>query len=227
MAGLSQTAFAPHDLVWLDEPARALSHAMAGAPAGASLPAWVSLQDLLATPVVVRRAERPDGDIPVGLRGHARAERFGTWVAPASIRKIVTPADLAARHAWRVRPELAGLPAIQALESISILLDASGMQWGVTGGVGFSLACARNVLHAGSDLDLVIHAPQPLSSVQFGLLDALHREASASASAGIDIQVATPFGAFALLERLRSGGRVLLKTDRGPRMCVDPWQAAP
>lgn len=41
----------------------------------------------------------------------------------------------------------------------------------------------------------------------------------------LDVQIATPVGAFALREWLRTRGRVLLKTDTGPILCNDPWQA--
>ncbi|MBP0624958.1 malonate decarboxylase holo-ACP synthase [Cupriavidus consociatus] len=206
---------APHDLVWLDDPASALERA--------ALPAWVSLPALHDTPLVVRRDCCRPGEIPVGLRGRTRAERFGTWIAPSAIRKLVTPMDLAARRAWRLRPELRALPAIRALEAIADRLDAAGIHWGVTGSAGFSLACARNVLHADSDLDLVVKADRPLAAGHLQLLGELQR----TAPVRVDIQVATPYGGFALLERLRSGGRVLLKTDHGPYLCDDPWQPSP
>jgi phosphoribosyl-dephospho-CoA transferase len=41
----------------------------------------------------------------------------------------------------------------------------------------------------------------------------------------IDIQVDTGAGGFALAEYVR-GGRVLLKTDAGPRLVADPWGPA-
>ncbi|SOY46057.1 Phosphoribosyl-dephospho-CoA transferase [Cupriavidus taiwanensis] len=215
MASLNFPSPAPHDLVWLDDPACALARA--------ALPAWVALPALHDTPLVVRRDGRRPGEIPVGLRGRTRAERFGTWIAPSAICKLVTPMDLAARRAWRLRPELAAWPAIRALEAIAGRLDAAGVHWGVAGSAGFSLACARNVLHADSDLDLVVKADRPLAADQLQLLGELQR----TAPVRVDIQVATPYGGFALLERLRSGGKVLLKTDRGPVLCDDPWQPSP
>ncbi|MFS8931398.1 malonate decarboxylase holo-ACP synthase [Cupriavidus taiwanensis] len=215
MASLNITAPAPHDLVWLDDPAGALERD--------ALPAWVSLPALHDTPVVVRRDGRRPGQVPVGLRGRTRAERFGTWIAPWAIRKLVTPMDLAAQRAWRLRPDLAALPAIRALVAIADRLDGAGFHWGVAGSAGFSLACARNVLHANSDLDLVVQADQPPAASHLQLLGELQRTAPVL----VDIQVATPYGGFSLLERLRSGGRVLLKTDHGPCLCDDPWQPSP
>ena len=48
-----------------------------------------------------------------------------------------------------------------------------------------------------------------------GLLD--------DSEARIDMQVETPFGAFALREWLRTGGAVLLKTSHGPVLTNDAW----
>lgn len=218
MASLNLAVFptpAPHDLVWLDDPASALARD--------ALPAWVSLPALHDTPLVVRRDGRRPGQVPVGLRGRTRAERFGTWIAPSAIRKLVTPMDLAAQRAWRLRPDLAALPAIRALEAIADPIDAAGIRWGVTGSAGFSLACAHIVLHADSDLDLVVTADQPLAASHLQLLGEQQR----TAPVRVDIQIATPYGGFSLLERLRSGGRVLLKTGHGPCLCDDPWQPSP
>jgi phosphoribosyl-dephospho-CoA transferase len=206
---------APHDLLWLDNPASALERD--------AMPAWVSLPALHDTPVVVRRDGRRPGQIPVGLRGRTRAERFGTWIAPSEIRKIVTPMDLAAQRAWRLRGDLTALPVIRALEAIADRLDDAAVEWGVTGSAGFSLACARNVLHDDSDLDLVVKADRPLAASHLQLLGELQR----TAPVRTDIQIATPYGGFSLLERLRGGGRVLLKTEHGPRLCDDPWQPSP
>jgi phosphoribosyl-dephospho-CoA transferase len=93
------------------------------------------------------------------------------------------------------------------------------VNWGVTGGAGFTLASGIDVLHAGSDLDLLVTAPVPLAPGTGRALAALLDDVDAR----IDIQVSTPFGAFALRERARTGGRVLLKTANGPVMSEDPW----
>ncbi|WP_392388550.1 phosphoribosyl-dephospho-CoA transferase MdcG domain-containing protein [Cupriavidus campinensis] len=94
---------------------------------------------------------------------------------------------------------------------------------GVTGAAGFTLASGLDVLHPGSDVDLLIDAATPLRQADEQWLAALIDDCT---EARLDIQVATPHGGFALLERLRTGGRVLLKTATGPVRCADPWQAA-
>jgi phosphoribosyl-dephospho-CoA transferase len=214
MASLSVPRPAPHDLLWLADPRRSL--------AGAALPDWVSLAALAHAPVVVRRdACRPDA-IPVGLRGASRAERFGTWIASADVTHVVTPADIAASRAWR-RPELLALAAIRTLEAAADALDARHIRWGVGGSAGFTLASGINVLHAASDLDVLVYADHPLPQADADLLAALQD----AGPARIDIQVDTPQGGFSFLEWRRKRGTVLLKTARGPRLCADPWQPVP
>ena len=74
------------------------------------------------------------------------------------------------------------------------------------------------VLHAASDLDLLIRAPQPLD--REALLEWQTRVAQLPCRA--DTRVETPYGAFALNEWLRDG-RALLKTSRGARLTATPW----
>lgn len=214
MASLTTSRPAPHDLLWLADPLHSL--------AGVALPDWVSLDALTATPVVVRRdARRPDA-IPVGLRGASRAERFGTWIAPADVAHVVTPADIAASRAWR-RPELLALAAIRTLDAAADALGARGIRWGVGGSAGYTIASGIKVLHADSDLDLLVYADHPLPHADADLLAALQD----AGPARIDIQVDTPQGGFSFLEWRRNRGTVLLKTAQGPRLCADPWQLVP
>ena len=74
------------------------------------------------------------------------------------------------------------------------------------------------MLHAASDLDLLIRAPQPLD--REALREWQARVAQLPCRA--DTQVETPYGAFALNEWLRDG-RALLKTSRGARLTATPW----
>ncbi|WER49209.1 malonate decarboxylase holo-ACP synthase [Cupriavidus sp. WKF15] len=214
MASLSTARPAPHDLLWLADPRRSL--------AGVALPDWVSLAALATTPVVVRRDACRADAIPIGLRGAVRAERFGTWIAPADVARVVTPMDIAASRAWR-RPELMALAAIRSLDAAADALDARHIRWGVGGSAGFTLASGINVLHAQSDLDLLVYADRPLLQADAELLATLQD----AGPARIDIQVDTPQGGFSFLEWRRQRGKVLLKTSQGPRMCANPWQPLP
>lgn len=91
-------------------------------------------------------------------------------------------------------------------------------RWGITGSVGYALATGLPTLHADSDLDLTLRAPQRLAQDDL----AAWQQAVAGLACRVDTQVETPHGAFALAEWLRDG-RTLLKTNRGPLPVSDPW----
>ncbi|MDW3687430.1 malonate decarboxylase holo-ACP synthase [Cupriavidus sp. CV2] len=212
---MTTSTLLPHDLVWLaDAPGFARVNA---------LPEWASAAWLACAPLVVRRDGASDARIPVGLRGTTRAQRHAAWLPAAQVARVVTPGMIARQARWRDHPRRAALPALVALARVAPLLDAAQANWGVTGGVGFTLASGIDVLHPGSDLDLLVTAATPLPAELARTLAALLDDAQVR----IDIQVATPFGAFALRERVRTGGRVLLKTAIGPVMSQDPWQPQP
>ncbi|MCS5826078.1 malonate decarboxylase holo-ACP synthase [Klebsiella pneumoniae subsp. pneumoniae] len=107
-------------------------------------------------------------------------------------------------------------PPVQG--AIALTLHRWPWGWGVTGSTGYALATEIPVLHAASDLDLLIRAPQPLD--REALLEWQTRVAQLPCRA--DTQVETPYGAFALNEWLRDG-RALLKTSRGARLTATPW----
>ena len=201
----------PHDLLWLTDP-----QAFAGANA---LPAWATVEWLARAPLVVRRDRLDGARIPVGLRGTTRAQRHAAWLPDTQVARVVTPGMIARQARWRDHPRRRELPALAALARVAPLLDDAQVNWGVTGGTGFTLASGIDVLHAGSDLDLLVTATVPLATGTERALAALLD----ATDVRIDIQVSTPFGAFALRERARTGGRVLLKTANGPVMSNDPW----
>lgn len=206
----------PHDLLWVDDPSALL-------PVDA-WPAWATPDWLARAPAVVRRAPRPSGDrLPVGLRGAARSERCAAHLRCSRVIRRVTPEDVAQRTTARHAGLLAsGLACLRTLVRISPLLDATALAWGVTGGVGFVLASGFDVLHADSDLDLLVRIAERRDAV--GLRDLI--AVLKAAECRVDVQVETQHGAFALGEWLRTGGPVLLKTSLGPVLVDDPWEAA-
>nr|WP_261378704.1 malonate decarboxylase holo-ACP synthase [Cupriavidus gilardii] len=210
MAGLTAMQPTPHDLLWLRPGALPA--------AGGPWPDWADGSWLSEAPVVVRRDARHPGLVSVGVRGHTRGQRHAAWIAPADIVSIVTPRSIARQRRWRTWPGLPALPAIVALDRVAAVLDDAGLDWGVGGSVGFALASGIDVLRPSSDVDVVVHAPAPLSASHEGVLASL-----LAAGMPVDIQVATPHGGFSWRERHRTGGRVLLKTGHGPVLCDDPW----
>lgn len=204
--------YRPHDLLWLED-ASALIFSAARPPW--ATPAWLAL-----APVVVRRATLADAtQVPVGLRGTTRSERCAARVAAAQVVRVCTPEAIARRAASSAALRDSPWPCLRMLARLGPKLDALPLAWGVTGGVGFSLASGVDVQHAGSDLDLIVRAPQAADADALRAAAQLLRDLEAR----VDAQVETPFGAFALQEWLRTGGPVLLKTDRGPVLTDDAW----
>lgn len=195
----------PHDLLW-------------GLPAAAlpiDAPAWVFEAIGLGHPVVVRRARVGAGLVAVGVRGQSRDQRYATHMKLTDVQRRVPPEELIA-----MTPE-ADWPALRALQQIRPVMDALGLTWGVAGGAGFELASGVPVLHAGSDLDLILRTPECFDRQHAARLV----EQLAGAVCRIDLQLQTPFGAVALREWAGPSRQVLLKAEDGARLVDNPWLA--
>ncbi|WP_460133300.1 malonate decarboxylase holo-ACP synthase [Pseudomonas sp. S1_E04] len=191
-----------HDLLWGMTPA----HLPADAPA------WAVDALGAGHPVVVRRAIAEPGQVAVGVRGRLREQRFAARMPVAAVRRRVVPEALRGVMSTR------DLPALQALEQLRPVL--ANTCWGVSGSAGFELATGIEALHAGSDLDLILRAPEPLERNRArALLATLDKAVCA-----VDLQLQTPFGAVALREWAGPSRRVLLKTASGAHLVLDPWQ---
>lgn len=195
----------PHTLLWLDD-----NDALQGFNAP-----WVAQQWRPALPVVVRRDVHPQGLVPVGVRGLRRSERAAGWVNPACILRSVTPEMLVDMQTLQ-RSAFVSSPPLQA--AIQLIQRAWPWRWGIAGSVGYALATEIPVIHADSDLDLLIRAPQRPEASELARWQAMVTQLPCRA----DTQIETPLGGFALTEWLREG-RALLKTARGPRLVADPW----
>jgi phosphoribosyl-dephospho-CoA transferase len=192
-----------HDLLWGMTPA----HLPADAPA------WAVDAICAGHPVVVRRALAEAGQVAIGVRGCLREQRFAAVMPMAAVRRRVVPEALRAVISTR------DLPALQALQQVRPVLGQAS--WGVSGSAGFELASGIEALHAMSDLDLILRAPEPLDRNQArALLVRLDK-----AVCSVDLQLQTPFGAVALREWAGPSRRVLLKTASGAHLVLDPWQA--
>lgn len=195
----------PHDLLWGLSP----EHLPADAPA------WAVAAMADGQPVVVRRALTAPGQVAVGVRGPLREQRYATLMPSAAIVRCVAPEQLCSVTSQRQ------WPALQALAWLRPQLQAAGWVWGVSGSAGFELASGIAALHQGSDLDLILRTPAPLTRAQARQLLALLD----SAPCAVDMQLQTPSGALALREWAGAAPRVLLKRNDGACLVEDPWQA--
>jgi len=192
----------PHDLLW----------GLSAAALPEEAPAWAHRVLRDGHPVVVRRAIASDGNVAVGLRGDGREQRLACEMALAAIVRQVSPEALRGE-------QVATLPPLLALGHVAAVLDSTGLAWGPTGGTGYQLATGVAVLHADSDLDLLLRTPGPIERPQArALLDALDQ-----GPCRIDVQLETPAGAIALREWAGSAARVLLKSSTGARLVANPW----
>jgi len=208
-----RTDFRPHDLLWIADASLLASDQ--------GLPDWASDSWLRRAPVVVRRESTNGGCIPVGLRGANRSDRVKAYLPASAVLRCTRPEDIVAARPWRRQSHLARFAAVLGLERLAERLQATGLQWGPTGGVGFTLASGIPVLRWDSDLDLVIRSPAPLTMALCASLSAL----GAVAGCRLDMQIDTGLGAFAFAEWIGGARRVMLKTGAGPILTGDPWNA--
>jgi phosphoribosyl-dephospho-CoA transferase len=182
-------------------------------------PLWAVQVLAAGQPVVVRRAECAEGWVAVGVRGQGRAQRWGGLMRVMDINRVASPEGLVAGQARSHVEILSRAMAIQALASVAPVLDATRLAWGPTGSVGYQLASGVEVVHADSDLDLLLRTPAPMArKAARDLLDILD-----CAPCRIDVQLQTPAGAVALREWAGNARRVLLKSASGARLVIDPW----
>ena len=192
-----------HDLLWGMTPQQL--------PADA--PAWVIESISAGQPVVVRRALSAAGQVAVGVRGTLREQRFAAVMAVAAVTRRVRPEELCHVQGQR------DFPALRALAQLRSHLDDSGWVWGVSGSAGFELASGFSALHEGSDLDLILRTPRPLSRVDAQALVAILD----TAVCRVDLQLQTPSGAVSLREWAGTSSRVLLKNAIQATLVTDPW----
>jgi phosphoribosyl-dephospho-CoA transferase len=172
-------------------------------------PPWVA-ESLRRTPfVVVRRGNVTDDDIPVGIRGAHRSERWATSCHPNRVKRVLTPESLLGLEISDRMP---------ALRTLRLLKERWGCGWGPGGSVGFELATGEPTVTPESDLDAVIYAAQPLDMREARSLLSCTR----GLPAVVDARVETPRAGFSLAEYVK-GTKLLLKTPQGTVLGTDPW----
>lgn len=202
--------YRPHDMLWTD----GFSSLLSDDP----LPSWVNEQWNASLPVIVRRDHSAKGLIPVGIRGKEKHERAPAWIAPENVSRRLSPESLVKDRETLLASPFADAKPVKAI--VDILELTLPYAWGPTGSCAYALASGRAVMHPESDLDMLIRCAEPVLPEAFAPLLAKWDTLPCKT----DIQIETPFGAFALKEWIREKGRrVLLKTDFGPVLTADPW----
>ncbi|WP_173917544.1 malonate decarboxylase holo-ACP synthase [Halobacillus sp. Marseille-Q1614] len=183
------------------------------------VPDWVNTS-LHETPVVVvRRAPRIDGKIPVGVRGKERSERFGAYIDSSDILKHFSPPTILQMKEWKNKAQNHPMPAVQALDLVDEIVGKFKLLWGPGGSVGFELVSGNPTVKETSDLDIIIFSKEPFSvDTAIELLSRFNQ-----LPVTVDVQVEIPTGSISLAEYARGNFPILLKTNKGARLVDKPW----
>ena len=167
--------------------------------------------------VVARRGRIADGLIPVGVRGAQRHERCAGFTGLSDVLEARRPDQLRLMLAEDSRRTLQAFRSLSYLESHLAGLD---LTWGPGGSVGYELASAMPAVHADSDLDFILSAPQKLDITEAQDLWRMIR----SAPGKVDALVETPLCGFFLEEFVTASPRkILLRTSDGRILGSNPW----
>jgi phosphoribosyl-dephospho-CoA transferase len=199
-----------HDLLGIDANQIISAHG--------SAPEWVE-ECLRTSPfVVVRRGLATEQEIPVGIRGADRSQRWAAFCHPKWVRCILTPPQLLRRTAPTARVN--ATPALRALNVIKDRWMDFNRPWGPGGSVGFELATGRHVVKLESDLDIVLYAESHITAEEAKSLC----DRAMDLPAIVDIRVETPVCGFSLLEYARTESTgILLRTPNRDVLGNDPW----
>ena len=186
----------------------------------ASAPRWVK-EDLSQSPfVVVRRGLTVGQEIPIGVRGTERNQRWAAFCHPRLVKSILTPSQLLSHTIATSRADV--IPALRALNLLKDRWMDLEHPWGPGGSVGFELASGRHTAKPESDLDIVIYAERRMTSDEANSLC----DRAMNLPAAVDIRVATPVCGFSLREfASQSPAAILLRTLSGVVLGSDPWRA--
>ena len=184
----------------------------------ASAPQWVE-GELRKNPfAVVRRSPWLGHEIPIGVRGTGRNQRWAAFCHSKLAKSVLTPSQLLTRTIPTSRAN-----AIAALRALDVLKERwmeSVFPWGPGGSVGFELASGRHVVTPESDLDIVIYAERRMTIEEAKSLC----DRAMSLPVAIDIRVETPECGFSLKEFAGRGpAAILLRVPRGIVIAKDPW----
>lgn len=197
-------ALQAHDLLW----------GMTVDQLDGSAPIWAIEAMQAGHPVVVRRAITDSAMVAVGIRGKARHQRYATQMPKAAIIRCVSPEQL-------VNIDLQAFPHLQQrLVGIANVMEYFAVQWGYAGSVGFELATGIRVVHAQSDIDLIMRMSNYVDKqLAYQMLIQLEETTEK-----VDVQLQTPHGGVALKEWARGSNKILLKSSHAAVLVENPWQ---
>jgi phosphoribosyl-dephospho-CoA transferase len=184
------------------------------------VPSWVFRELRETSLVVVRRGVVTWDQIPIGIRGPERTQRWAASYPPNAVQQIITPTDLLNR--FNKTEDLYVSPACHGLRSLAINWQWLTHSWGPGGSLGFELATGKRTTTPRSDLDIIVYADKHLSRT-----DAWRLLISARAlQVTVDIRVETPVCGFSLAEYVEPSTKsMLLRTCAGPVLSDNPWNA--
>ena len=183
-----------------------------------SAPQWVE-DNLRQTPFVVgRRGPVTGQEIPIGVRGTERNQRWAGFCHPKLVKSVLTPSQLLTRAIPTSRAN--AIPALRALDVLKERWMESVLPWGPGGSVGFELASGRHVVTPESDLDIVIYAERRMAAEETKSLC----DRAMNLPVVVDIRVETPVCGFSLKEFAGRGpAAILLRVPGGIVLAKDPW----
>jgi phosphoribosyl-dephospho-CoA transferase len=183
-----------------------------------SVPEWVQ-EHMRTTPFVVVRRDLATGhEIPIGVRGKERNQRWASSCNPKLVKRIITPSQLLTRPIPTSRAN--AIPALRTLDLLKERWTDLGRPWGPGGSVGFELATGSHVAKLGSDLDIVIYAENRMMADEAKSLCA----SATNLPAVVDIRVETPVCGFSLRELASDNpAAILLRAPSGVIIGSDPW----
>ncbi|WP_408010102.1 malonate decarboxylase holo-ACP synthase [Pseudalkalibacillus sp. A8] len=195
----------PHDLLKIKEGNHLIEKE--------NLPGWLSPYVSDVRYVVVRRAPIIDREIPIGIRGKTRTERFGTFIPIGDVIERITPEQLAKGQIWKTYPFYERYDVFQALDLVESVLQQYQLSWGPTGSVGFELASGQPTITETSDLDIIIRTNDIPIDAAREIVSAFEE-----ANVRIDPLVEMQDGAISLIEYSKGQPPILIRTTDGPKL---------
>lgn len=182
-----------------------------------SAPAWLTACLGKSCHVIARRFATAEHQVPIGICGEQRNQRFAANIPRRLVRHVLTPPQVLRLVDGLASPHLPGLRSLVSLKKQWAGLE---LPWGPIGSVALELVTGSSRVNAHSDLDIVLHAADRFAAVDAKILFA----STVSLPARVDIRVETPFCGFSLAEfAWARAGRILLRTPEGPILGRDPW----